>query len=103
MTGIREMFSELSGSDDDWFQLAFLFESRARELSRRAEDKRKRDPKRMAYKSKWVTAYVKRRMAEDPKWAEERRAKRRVLDRKRRERLRASGGRTLHVERGGEG
>lgn len=52
MTGVAEMFAEYSGSDVDWFQMAFCFESltatrreRHREYQRRY-DLKKHGPRR---------------------------------------------------------
>lgn len=85
MTGIREMFSEYDGSDVDWFQLAFVLEREhdfQRERMRYLDWKRGRDPKRRAYKAKWMTAYVKRRREADPEWAAKRRERRNANERR---------------------
>lgn len=66
MTGIADMFRELS--EPDWFQLQFVFETQAR-LIRDANRRYEKSPARREYKRKWYREYAKQRRREDPQWA----------------------------------
>ena len=92
MTGIREMFAELSGDNHDWFQMAFAFErthDREKERLRYVNWKRDARPERKAYKAHWVTEYQKRKLRDDPEWAERRRKQKRESERRCRARKKA--------------
>lgn len=55
MTGIREMFSELSGDEPDWFQLAFCFERAQEALDEAKRDWKRRNPQSMRrYRRSWT-------------------------------------------------
>ncbi len=89
MTGIREMFSEYAEHERDWFQLQFAFEQ-THNREKQRELNRKHDPKRMAYKSVWITAYQKRKRLTDPEWAARRRKQQVESERRRRAAQRAA-------------
>ena len=94
MTGIVEMFAELSGDNHDWFQMAFAFEQthyravlRERENYRRIKATPDRYAHRLAYKREWIRNYHQQKRA-DPIWLAEFRRKKREQARRYRERKR---------------
>lgn len=88
MEGIEEMFEEFSKPSE--FQLQFAFETYAY-LAKEPQRRHDEQPARKEYKRRWVSAYVKRRRAEDPEWAAKLRERQNRINREYRERKRQQG------------